>query len=103
MLRNAHVPSFENIYREQGDWDGPATEHGNRQVRGNSPGQPRGETERNPSDDRCESCRSCEDVVILSGRCRASADDGTGVLAVEDQTHALEDALDNGVLALACG
>ena len=102
MLRNAYVPSFENIY-SQWDWDGPATEESNRQVRGNSPGQPRGETERNPSNIRSEGCRSCEDVVILSGRCRTSADDGAGVLAVENQPHALEDALDNGVLALACG
>ena len=42
MLRYADVLIFKNIYREQADWDGPATEHSNRQVRGNSPGQPLG-------------------------------------------------------------
>ena len=43
MLRNAHILSFENIHM-QWDWDRLATGESNKQVRGNSPWRPRGES-----------------------------------------------------------
>ena len=41
--------------RAQWDWDGLATEEGNKQVRGNSPGRPRGEAGRGERERETES------------------------------------------------
>ena len=82
----------------QWDWDRLATGESNKQVRGNSPWRPRGETERKGRRERgrvggsgalqCEAC-SCSRSVGQGQTAWVSAEDCSGVGLAEQDTEGL--------------